>query len=371
MDGADKRAWHLYEGMIAAGGSGTFVGRTAIVRNMGAPEHHSPARCWRDQKTFAALVAFATGQDYWQLKMLRPGARQAVARAVQDQPEIVIVNFLYALKLLQKVPRPYRLLIDTHNYDPACFRAMAEGTHNPVLRSLCRRAARASEQTLQALPRGTTLVHVSERDASQYWGHRPDLEHQVVENGTIVRPRALVPDYGAAGNKVLLFVGSLSAKINQDALRHFASQFWPHLRDHAEFHVAGSAPPASVHELCAQEGWPLHPNVAEDELERLYAQAHFATLPFAYGEGSKLKLFEACGRGVPVLATSAGVVGVRQPPPLVTVSDEAAVWRAQLAATRRLSDQAVGDTLAFADEFSWPKLARKLMDIARQCPLIR
>jgi glycosyltransferase involved in cell wall biosynthesis len=214
------------------------------------------------------------------------------------------------------------------------------------------------------------MVHVSERDASLYQRHRSDLEHVVVENGAILRPRSLVPDYDGGGKRILLFVGSLSAKMNQDALGHFAAQFWPHLRQETEFRVAGSAPPERVRALCLQEGWTLYEDVSEDELDRLYAEAHFATLPFAYGEGSKLKLLEACGRGVPVLSTRAGVVGVRDLPPLVTVSDEPPVWRRRLAATRRLSEQAVEATLVFTSDFSWPNLARKLLAIASQCSFI-
>ena len=70
-DGADRRAWHFFEELVAAGVSGTFVERTALVQSGSKPVQHSPARSWRDHKGLTALVALASGTDYWALKMLR------------------------------------------------------------------------------------------------------------------------------------------------------------------------------------------------------------------------------------------------------------------------------------------------------------
>ena len=58
----------------------------------------------------------------------------------------------------------------------------------------------------------------------------------------------------------------------------------------------------------------------------LYERAHFALLPFSYGAGSKLKLFEAVGRGVPVVATLAGAAGLEELPPNVFVSNSPDEW---------------------------------------------
>ena len=361
MDGADKRAWHLYCGLLAAGMSGVLVGRTSLVQGEAMAESHSPARSWRDHKALAALAALLSGADYWRLKLVRPGARRVVGRLAPGPEDAVVVNFLYALPLLPRVGQPFRLLVDTHNYDPACFRALAAEASNLLLRWLCYRAAHCSERALRELPFGTTLVHVSGRDACLYRQHRPDLQHVVVENGTSVRPRSAMPDYSPGIKRILLFVGSLSAQMNQDALSHFATRFWPSLRTTTEFRVAGSAPPARLMALCSQLGWRLFPNVEERFLDQLYAEAHFAVLPFSYGEGSKLKLFEACGRGVPVLSTRAGVVGVPRLAPLVKVGDGASVWQRETERAPAPSAEDINATLAFAEEFSWPNLARKFL----------
>ncbi|MEI6075625.1 MAG: glycosyltransferase family 4 protein [Verrucomicrobiota bacterium] len=369
-DGADRRAWHLFEGLTELGIKGDFIGRTTVVSNGSKPLPHSPAASWRDHKMLAALVALAGGQDYWTLKMIRPGVRRALATAVQTPFDTVIVNFLYVLPLLKQVPKPYRLLVETHNYDSAIYRQLAGNTRNPGLRALCRRAVANSERALRNLPVGTVLIHVSDRDAELYERHRPDLKHVVVENGTAIKPRKLAPNYGNSDKRVLLFVGSLSAKMNQDALLYFAKDFWPRLRQLGEFRVVGSLPTNQMRALCALEGWTLHENASDQKLDQLYREAHFSILPFAYGEGSKLKLFEACGHGVPVLATRSGAVGVPHLPPLVTVSDEVDAWLARITETRSLPETAIAQTLAFAQEFSWKKLAAKIAGFVEQAPMI-
>jgi glycosyltransferase involved in cell wall biosynthesis len=367
MDGADRRGWHLYESMVQAGVSGAFVGRTVVVRELNAPRWHSPQRSWRDWKPLTAQVALATGRDYWQLKHLLPGARRTVSELAHERYDVVLVSILYSLPLARVfIERGVPLVVDTHNYDAGWYSTLAAASKNALLRLLCARAIRTSERALASLPRGTVLVHVSETDASRYRRHRPDLRHVVVENGTTVRPRQKAPDYAAPRKPVLIFVGSLSAQMNQDALRHFALRFWKELREAAEFRVIGSNPPRNIQHLCWEQGWDLRPNVSQDQLEQLYSEAHFAVLPFEYGEGSKLKFLEACGRGVPVLATAAGLCGFSEAPALVTTSDSPAAWAERLQARSEPSADEVRSLVAFAQEFSWPNLARKLANIMQE-----
>ena len=371
MDGADKRAWHLYEEMVKAGAQGSFVGRTVFVRGLGSPQPHSPPHSWRDRKLIAALAACCARRDYRQFKHLLPGSRRVVADAARESYDAVLVCFLFAMPLARPfLDRRIRLVVDTHNYDAAWYASMASSSRNPILRHLCRIGISYSERVLRRLPPGTVLVHVSEADASLYRQHRPDLEHAVVENGTTVCPRRNGPDYSAPGKKTLIFVGSLSAKINQDALQYFASRFWPVLRETAALSVVGSNPPVSVDRLCRAHGWGLHANVTQEQLERLYEQAHFAVLPFAYGEGSKLKFLEACGRGVPVLATNAGLCGMAELPELATASDSPEMWARRLEAREEPQPEKVRQLVSFAQQFSWENLSRKLLDIIDSAPLL-
>lgn len=370
-DGADKRSWHLYEELVKGGTTGAFIGRTLSVRGLGSPQAHSPARSWRDRKFLTALAACLGRRDYRQLKHLLPGAREAIAAVETESFEALLVNFLFAMPLARAfLDQPIRLLVDTQNYDPGWYRSMAAASKNPLFRQLCRNGARDCERTLRTLPDGTVLVHVSEADANLYRRHRPDLAHIIIENGASIRPRRTRPDYTRAGKKQLLFVGSLSAKMNQDALRYFAARFWPRLREGADFCVVGSNPPAEVGRLCGACNWSLQADVAQEQLERLYEQAHFAVLPFEYGEGSKLKFLEACGRGVPVLATSAGLCGMPRYPQLVTASDDAAVWARAVEQRSEPEAEKTRRLIEFAEAYSWKNLAGKLLMALESAPVL-
>src|SRR5262245_6848745 len=80
LDGADKRSWHLYEGLVQQGANGTFLGRTVMIRDLGTPETHSISKGWREQKLLSAFVASFARQDYRQVKHLLPGSKHLVRR---------------------------------------------------------------------------------------------------------------------------------------------------------------------------------------------------------------------------------------------------------------------------------------------------
>lgn len=367
MDGADKRSWNLYTNLVAGGTQARFVGRRIWVTGDAEPVVHSAASSWRDRKAITAIMALLTGADYWQLRLLRPGAHHI---AVQEgvTADAVLVNFICCQPLLRAFAgRRIRLVFDTHNYDPVVYANFRKAARNPMTRLLCQRAIRTSRRALAALPTGTVLVHVSEEDARAWRQDRPDLRHEVVENGCEILPRTERPSYQANEVRQLMFVGSLSAQMNQDGLHHFSEKFWPGLRDRVQFRVVGSNPSPGIAALCRENGWDLWPNVSESRLTEAYAKTHFAVLPFTYGAGSKLKLLEACGRGVPVLSTIAGTVGVLGLPASVVVSDDPSEWR-RATLTEWEPLRAATELVAFSNRFSWKNLSIRLRNIIESAP---
>jgi glycosyltransferase involved in cell wall biosynthesis len=369
-DGADRRAWHLHESLAPVGVDELFVTRNSVADGDKVAPMPDLGSSWRDRKMLAALAALVSGKNYWEFKMLTPAFLREVAGLRPEDFHATIIHFLYSLPLLRQWSgRKMRLLVETHNFDPAIYAGLRDGSRNPLIRYMCDQATRHALRELAALPKGTTMVHVSEADATAYRQISPDLRHVVIENGCRVAPRATTPDYTAAGPKQLIFVGSLSTQMNQDALVNFSRTFWPLLRGAAKLRVVGSNPSSGVSTLCIAEGWELCPNVSDAELESLYTSAHFAVAPFAYGAGSKLKLMEACGRGVPMLSTQAGVTGVAKLPPCVLVTDEAKEWK-RLVQEWVPSPQAVRETLNFAEQVSWPALSARLAKIIADAELV-
>jgi glycosyltransferase involved in cell wall biosynthesis len=362
MDGGDRRSLRLYEGLVESGVRADLVSNGGSITVAGHRVSSIPGP-GGVSKIRVAITAFLTGRDYWQAKMLQRPVWESTYALARQPFDSLWVSFLYGTPLIGALNgRKAKLLIDTQNYDPSVFGGYAAATLNPVTKLLCRRAIQTSRRALAALPNGAVLIHVSASDAERWRRDRPDLHHEVIENGCDVFPRDRRPDYAAA-TKQLLFVGSLSAQMNRDALAHFAKTFWPALRDACRLRVVGSNPPPKLAKLCHSLGWELRSNVSEAGLTEAYADAHYAILPFAYGAGSKLKLFEALGRGLPVLTTAAGAVGVEGLPPCVKVSDSAAAWRTNLDVGAGFTGEEWQDGLDFARRYSWGSLAVRLRDV--------
>jgi len=206
------------------------------------------------------------------------------------------------------------------------------------------------------------MVHVSKSDLEAYRLRRPDLEHLVVENGTNPKPRRFLPEYAPGKKFQLMFVGSLANTMNRDALELFGKRFWPTLNQVAEMRVVGSSPPPAVKALCESNGWNLHANVSDGDLDSHYEQVHFSVMPFGYGEGSKLKLLEACGRGVPVLSTTAGKVGFDDLPQWIRVDDSPEGWRASLDGAHLFNLDAGVELVRFSERYSWDHLAQRFFE---------
>ena len=360
--GGEKRSWHLYNQFIASGGKGECICQHGLISSSELNKF-KVKKNWRDSKAMVAALSLLSGKDYWRVKMFRPEVMNALKNIKNYEYNTVVVNFLYSYPLVKSFcGRKIPLIVDTHNYDPDYYNSIGNATGNPLLRALCNRAVQNSLETLKNLPVGTTLVHVSHSDALRYETHRPDLEHFVIENGTNINPRKAIPANNEPVKKII-FVGALSARINQDALEHFSIRFWPHLKSRAHLTVIGSNPSKSIMQLCRREKWDLKANVSEIELEAQYESCHAAILPFKYGEGSKLKLLEACGRGVPVLTTSSGTTGMSALPPLVISSDNPTEWRLILDRFESFSSTDINETIEYARNFSWQHLGKKYFEL--------
>lgn len=318
-------------------------------------------------KTAAALSSLLQTDHYLKQKQLTTEIRKRFEETVAEfKPDVLFMSYLYSSVLINCAPNGVPVFIDTHNNDWEWFGNFKRCTRNPFVARVCDNSLQKTNDFLEALPARTTLMHVSEEDAEAYQQHRNDLTHLVVPNGCDVKPRNKQPDYDDPLSAIL-FVGSLSSQMNVDALKYFAEKFWPELKADARFTVLGSNPGAEVRHLCEDHGWRLLANADDATLDRAYEEANFAILPFAYGAGSKLKLAEACGRGVPVLSTSAGAKGVTNLPPSVIVSDDPETW-SEAVLTFVLEPPVLSEAIAFSEKHSWRHIANKFAETLTNRP---
>ncbi len=354
--GDARRIIGIADGLAANGVPSTTVGRNFIYRSNQGLTVKELGRM--PSKLLSGFIAWLKRSHYVEVKHCTKRWRQNFLSQVNvDEYSAVYCHFIFTYPLIADLVGNRPLIVDTHNSEFGWFQSLKKSSRNPMIRRVCDFSCQRISQILATLPANTTMAHVSVEDLKEYQALRPDLRHVQTANGVDVQPRTAVADYSVAKKK-LLFIGSLSAKMNCDALKYFESHFWPELRDIANLIVAGSNPAKSVLKMVADNQWELHQDISDAELEQLFKDAHFAILPFEYGAGSKLKYVEACALGVPVLSTVKGVCGQNEFPTFVHVSDSANSWREQILNRHAMEANWMQQASAFALSHGWEAITR-------------
>ncbi|MFN0130282.1 MAG: glycosyltransferase [Verrucomicrobiales bacterium] len=361
MMGDAKRIHRLARGFLRNGVSNVYVGKDFIYR-CDEDVQQIAARKFREwPRALTGIEALLRCGHYNEVKhctrrwlnFVRPHLANPAYNAVY-------CHFLFTYPLIASLIRQRPLVIDTHNSEWEWYDSFAKSSRNPLIGQVCRFSKNRASAIMRELPRGTLMAHVSESDAAAYRERRPDLSHIVVPNGGDLEPRQRTPNYQAPRKK-LLFFASLYGKMSYDALRHLATSFWPLLEDHVDVIIAGAHPSGAIQELCREHDWELRENLTEEQVTAVFEEAHFSILPFTYGAGSKLKFFDACMRGVPVLSTTHGACGQDSPPAFATISDDPIAWRDRILSTMSLAPDWRAQVEKFGETFNWTSIAGRMI----------
>ncbi len=361
MIGDAKRIYRLARGYWLNGVENTYVGKKFIQRDetnvIQVPEQqrNDPNR------TLTGIRAWFRRGHYNEVKHCTRQWKAFVAPFLADRSfDVVYCHFLFTYPLLAKELLDRVFVIDTHNSEWGWYRSFKESSRNPLIRQVCDFSARRASQILRMLPTTTIMAHVCQADLEAYRAKRPDLTHLVVPNGGDFELRKNIPDYEATKKKILFF-GSLHGKMSLDAIRHFSTDFWPVLKDIVEPVIAGANPSATIRSLASKNGWELRADLTEEQVDRIFEESHYAIMPFTYGEGSKLKFFDACSRGVPVLSTTAGACGQQNMPSFVCVSDSPQEWHRQILLRTQMEEDWKEQVELFGREFTWKVIAARTL----------
>ncbi len=165
---------------------------------------------------------------------------------------------------------------------------------------------------LAGLARADQIHCMSEANARLLGRAAPGLRAKVrvVPNG--VDTAAMTPPGDAArARRDVLLLGSFPHAPNLDAVEFFLAEIWPRVRralPSARVTLAGASPPDWIAALDGEEGVVVAGEVA-DVRPLLWRHAVLA-VPLRAGSGTRIKILEAMGAGLPVLATRIGAAGL-------------------------------------------------------------
>jgi sugar transferase (PEP-CTERM/EpsH1 system associated) len=155
---------------------------------------------------------------------------------------------------------------------------------------------------------------VSDEDKSILKRIAPAAIIDIVPNG--VDTSYFVPSAEMPDNETLIFAGAMNWYPNKDAMLFFADEIWPLLkakRPTIKMIVVGQSPPARLLALNKHD-----PNFIVtgyvDDVRSYFKQASIYICPMRDGGGTRLKILDSLASGIPTVATSMAVEGIKITP---------------------------------------------------------
>ena len=329
-------------------------------------------------KRSAAVLTLARRSHFYLEKFVTPAFR----RRTEDQLRqaaygSVLYSYFTTTAATARVDPgaiPDTRLIWTHNDEFKWFGDLAASTKSPPGRKVARYSERWLHLFFGSRLPDFVLLHVTEADRDGYLDLYPDHRYVVVPIGVDVPETNAGPLPPRQSPVRLTFVGSLGVRMNLDALNHFASRFYPTLREGLgpalEVRVAGSAPSRDVLALCERLGWSVHSDLTDAQMATVIETSTFTILPFDYATGAKLKLLKTMAHGVPFLATTRVSSQSQDCIDPSLISDEPNEW---LERIRRILDDGISDSVrsrlrTAAQAHSWETSAKHLFDSLQRLP---
>lgn len=284
-----------------------------------------------------------------------PGVEGPLARLhARHSFDAVIVEYVFFSRALAVFGPEVRKLVDMHDvfgYRHRMYVAAGQASHWFSVRPT---------DEIRALGRADHVLAI-QPDEAQLMRRRGLRNVDAVSHlVTLAEGPGAVPPAPS-----VLFVGAANDS-NAHGLQWFVSRVWPLVMAScadARLHVAGAVssacPPApGVH----SEG-----RVSAERLEALYRGARVAVNPVFTGSGQSIKVLEATGYGVPVVASKVGVRGIAgASEPGIHVTDDPAAFAEKLIRLLRVDEHAVrARESAYA--FAQASNAEQLAVLRRAC----
>ncbi len=199
-----------------------------------------------------------------------------------------------------------RTVLDLHNIESTLHQRCADtgGGATGLAHRIFQKASLELER--QWLPRFSQVLATSEYDAELARSIAPDARVMVYPNAL---PSTPLPP--RVDEEAVVFSGNMEYHPNRSAVRYFRREVWPLLRERWPgliWRLVGKNPEA-VRQFTSGDARIQVRGPVEDAVTEL-ARSRIAVVPLLAGSGTRLKVLEAWGAGLPVVSTTIGAEGL-------------------------------------------------------------
>jgi glycosyltransferase involved in cell wall biosynthesis len=269
--------------------------------------------------------------------------------------------------------RSARRVVMAHNVESLIWQRYYEAESDSLKRWYIKQQWRKFEWfERRAFAAATRVVAVSSEDARLIRERFGGQEVDVVDNGI---DRAYFEGIPVDRDpRQILFLGSLDWRPNLDAIDLLLDRIFPQVHaaePSARLCLVGRRPPAAlVRQVSTFDTVELHADVPD--VRPFLARSGVMVVPLRIGGGSRLKILEALGTGLPVVSTRVGAEGLElvAGDHYIAADDPEAMARALVACLR---DPAPAWAMAeqgrrlVLDRYDWDHLADRLERVWFDC----
>jgi glycosyltransferase involved in cell wall biosynthesis len=158
-----------------------------------------------------------------------------------------------------------------------------------------------------------SIITCSEKDKADFLlMNQYKLPVFVIPNGVAIPEHSLHEGIMKDVPTHIIFCGSMGYAPNEEAIFWFYNEIWPVVKSKFPeliFLIVGSGVvPLSLHHLQSDKSVVFSGKV--NDLQPWYNMATLSIVPIKTGSGTRLKIMEAMGYGIPVVSTSKGAEGI-------------------------------------------------------------
>jgi glycosyltransferase involved in cell wall biosynthesis len=273
------------------------------------------------------------------------------------------ITSLNSVKIFRRHNSKAVILYDAHNVDSQLaeeFLKKGQGERREY------KIMKKKESSLHELVNG--IIACSEKDLKQFEiMNGGKLKGAVIPNGVSLMKNGLDTDRESYIADHIIFCGSLDYEPNREGLSWFCKEIFPLIlkqKPAARFMVVGKGDPGKELGRVLQSDFITYYGKVDD-VNIFYAKAAVAIVPLLSGSGTRLKILEAMGRGVPVISTSKGAegIGYTAGQNVLIADDKVAFAEAvlQLLSDRTLARSLVSKAYMLVKEYyDWDIIGNKL-----------